>query len=124
MAIVAGLFGNWDRAAKALDQLRAAGFGDDCVTVVASPTSAGQAAREAAEELPRPRSGFVDLGAAMGGQAERDFPEEEQLSIEERVAQGDTLIRVDVGDAERLARAELILLDNGADQVIPGTLRD
>ena len=124
MTIVAGLFRDRDRAFQALDELRGAGFGGDTVTVIASPTSAGEAAREAAHELERPEGGFIDLGAALGGQAARDFPEAERLTYEERVAEGDTLLRVDAPDDAAADRAEAILLRHGAERVLPGTIRD
>src|SRR5688572_432853 len=101
MRIVAGIFSDRDRALLALDELRGAGFDEDAATILASPTSAGEAAEQAAGELPRPRSRMIDLGAAIGGQAELGFPEAERSRIEERVAQGDVLIRVDAPDDER-----------------------
>ena len=124
MPTIAGLFHDRERALRARAEIYAAGFGRDTVTIVASPTSAGEVAREAAEELPRPVPGFVDLGAAIGGQAERDFPEAERITLEERVAQGDALLRVDAPDWEAAVRAETILLRHGAEQVLPGTVRD
>ena len=124
MPTIAGLFRDRDRALRARDEIYAAGFGRDTIAIVASPTTAGEAAREAAEELPRPVPGFVDLGAAIGGQAERGFPEAERITLEERIAQGDTLLRVDAADWEAAVRAEAILLRHGAERVLPGTVRD
>ena len=124
MPTIAGLFHDRERALQALDEMRAAGFGPDAVTIVASPTSAGEVACEAAEELPRPVPGFVDLGAAIGGQAERDFPEAGRIALEERIAQGEILLRVDAPDWEAAVRAETILLRHGAEQVLPGAVRD
>lgn len=122
--IVAGLFRDRDRALRALDELRQAGFGEAAVTIVGSPTSAAEVAREAARELERPPSGLLDFGAAIGGQAEREFPEVEARRFEERVAQIDTLLRVEAPDRAAAERVEAILLGAGAEQVIPGTMRD
>ena len=124
MSIIAGLFRERDRALRAVDELRAAGFGREAVTIVVSPTGAGEAAWEAAHALERPEGGMIDLGAAMGGQADRDFPQEERITVEERVAQDDVLLRVEVSDRAAADRAEAILRDAGAERVIPGTIRD
>ena len=122
--IVAGLFRERDRALKALTELYAAGFDEEAVTIVASPTSAGITAQQAANELTRPGDGFIDLGAAMGGQADRDFIVSERREYEERVAQGDTLIRVQTTDVDAAGRAMAILHDAGAERVAPGEIRD
>lgn len=124
MAVIAALFRDPGRALQAVEALRAAGFGEHAVTVVASPTSAGQAAQQAARELQPPPSRMIDLGAAIGGQAELGFPEAELRAFEQRVAQGDTLIRVDLTEAADHDRADAILRAAGADQVLPGTVRD
>lgn len=124
MPTVTGLFRDRDRALKALNQLREAEFGEDEVTIVASPTSAGIAVERAANALDRPGEGFIDLGAALGGQAAPGFPKEERLTYEERVAGGDTLLRIDVADGVRGARALTILQEAGAERVAPGTIRD
>ena len=122
--IVAGLFRERDRALKALNQLYAAGFDKEAVTIVASPNSAGVTAQQAANELTRPGDGFIDLGAAMGGQADRDFIVSERREYEERVAQGDTLIRIQTTDVDAAGRAMGILHDAGAERVAPGEIRD
>ncbi|MCC6178417.1 MAG: hypothetical protein IT305_24190 [Chloroflexi bacterium] len=124
MMIVAGLFRDRDRALSALHDLNAAGFGEGAVTVVASPTSAGIVAQHAANELDRPGAGFIDLGAALGGQADLNFPKPERLTYEERVAQGDTLLAIKASDPSAAGRAEQILRAAGADRVAPGTIRD
>jgi cytosine/adenosine deaminase-related metal-dependent hydrolase len=123
MLIVAGLFRDRERALAALRELQESGCGDD-VAIVASPTSAGDAASEAARELPRPGGGFVDLGSVLGGQAHPNFPLEERATWEERVAQGDTLLRVNVADHATAERAEAVLLRHGAERVLPGVIRD
>ncbi len=122
--IVAGLFRERDRALKALNQLYAAGFDEQSVTIVASPTSAGTTAQRGANELTRPGDGFIDLGAAMGGQADRDFIVSERREYEERVAQGDTLIRIQTTDVDAAGRAMAILHDAGAERIAPGEIRD
>jgi hypothetical protein len=124
MAIVAGLFRERERALRALADLQAAGFERDALMVVASPAGAGEAAFEAAHVLERPEGGFVDLGAALGGQADRDFPDEERITAEERVAQGDLLVRVEIPDRAAADRVEEILRAAGAERVLPGTIRD
>lgn len=124
MAVVVGLFGERERALRALAELQAAGYRRDALLVVASPGSAGEAAFEAAHVLERPAGGFVDLGAALGGQADRDFPREERITVEERVAQGDLLVRVEVADRAAADRAEAVLRAAGAERVLPGTIRD
>ncbi len=121
---VAGLFRDRDRALKALNQLYAAGFDKETVTIVGSPTSAGITAQQAANELTRPGDGFIDLGAAMGGQADRDFIVSERREYEERVAQGDTLIRIQTTDVDAAGRAMAIMHDAGAERVAPGEIRD
>ena len=122
--IVAGLFRERDRALKALNELYAAGFAQQDVTIVASPDSAGVTAQRAANELTRPGDGFIDLGAAMGGQADRDFIVSERREYEERVAQGDTLIRIQTTDVDAAGRAMAILHNAGAERVAPGEVRD
>jgi hypothetical protein len=122
--IVAGLFRERDRALKALNQLYAAGFSEDSVAIVGSPHSAGIVAQQAANELTRPGDGFIDLGAAMGGQADRDFIVSERREYEERVAQGDTLICVQTTDVDAAGRAMAILHEAGAERVAPGEIRD
>src|SRR5437763_7663478 len=117
MEIVAGLFRYRDRALEAVRALREAGFQERAVTLVASPTSAGETFGVAARELPRPGDGFADLGAVMGGQADPDFPRSERITVEERVAQGDTLVRVNASDGRAAERAEAILLRLGAERV-------
>jgi hypothetical protein len=124
MTTVAGLFRDRDRALRAVDELGAAGFGQDTVTLVSSPTSAAEVVGGTARHLERPGGGFIDLGAALGGQAERSFPEEERVTFEERVAQGDTLLRVDAPDPDAAGRALVILRQAGAERVSPGTIRD
>ena len=124
MPTIAALFRDRDRALQAVAALQAEGFSENDVTVIASPTSAGQVARQAASELEPPASRMIDLGAAIGGQAELGFPEAELTAFEERVAQGDTVIRVDLADLAERDRANAILRAAGADQVLPGTLRD
>jgi len=122
--IVAGLFRDRDRALKALDTRYAAGFDKNAVTVVASPSSAGIVAQQAANELTRPGDGFIDLGAAMGGQADRDFIVSERREYEERVARGDTLLRIQTTDVDAAGRAMAILHEAGAERVAPGEIRD
>lgn len=124
MITVTGLFRDRDQALRALRSLQAAGFGPDELAIVASPTSAGVAAQQAANALDRPGGGFVDLGAAMGGQAEPGFPKSERLTYEERVAAGDTLLRVTVDDPTRAAQAHGLLEEGGAERIAPGTIRD
>ena len=124
MVTVTGLFHDRDQALRALDALRTAGFGPDDVTIVASPTSAGIAAEQAASALQHTADGFVDLGAVMGGQAEPGFPREERLTYEERVAAGDVLLRVQTEAPERASLAHAVLEDAGADRVGPGVIRD
>ena len=124
MVTVTGLFHDRDQALGALDALRTAGFGPDDVTIVASPSSAGIAAEQAANALPRRGEGFIDLGAALGGQAELGFPREERLTYEERIAAGDILLRVQTEEPERASLAHAILADAGADRVGPGVIRD
>ena len=124
MVTVTGLFRDRDQALAALERLREAGFGPDDLSVVASPTSAGIAAEQAANALVRPGDGFIDFGAAMGGQAERGFPKEERLVYEERIAAGDVLLRVQTDDPTRASLAHAILEDTGADRVGPGLIRD
>jgi hypothetical protein len=124
MTIVAGLFSDPDRATRAIDELRAASFQEDQVTVVASPSSAAELVRVTSTELPTPGGGFVDLGAAMGGQADPAFPDEEARLYEERVAQGDVLVRVDAPDDNTADHAKAILRENGADRVSPGIIED
>ena len=124
MTIIAAAFQERDQLLKAIDELRAAGFGADAVTILASPTSAGDVARDAAGELERPEGGFVDFGALVGGQAEPGFPEAERRELEARVAQGEALLRVDAADGAAADRAEAILLEAGAELVLPGTIRD
>ena len=123
MKVIAAVFRERDRFLKAVDALRAAGFDGDRVTVIGSPASAGDVADEAARELDRPAGGFVDLGAVLGGQADPTFPRVERRELEARVAQGETLIRVDAPD-DAADRAEAILLEAGAELVLPGTIRD
>ena len=123
MKIVAGLFRERDGAGRALNAIASAGFGDDAVTVVGSPASAGEVVREAASELDRPADGFMDLGAVIGGQAEPGFGEEERLRAEERVAQGHTVLRVEVADEGAVDRVEAILREAGAERVLPGTIQ-
>jgi hypothetical protein len=123
MPTMTGLFRDRDRALKALRTLQDAGFGPH-TTIVASPSSAGVAVQRAANALDRPGDGFVDLGAAMGGQADPRFPREERLTYEERVAEGDTVLRVEIDDRERAAVALRILEEAGAERVAPGTIRD
>ena len=123
MKIIAAVFRERDRVLKAVDALRAAGFAEDAVTVIASPTSAGDVAREAARELERPEGGFVDFGSLVGGQADPGFSEAERRELEARVAQGETFLRVDAPD-QAADRAEAILLEAGAELVLPGTIRD
>src|SRR4051812_45777243 len=53
MSVVAGLFGDRDAALKALEELRGAGVQEGMVAVIASPSSAGRVAQEAARELSR-----------------------------------------------------------------------
>jgi hypothetical protein len=124
MVTVTGLFSDRDAALDALEKLRQAGFGPDDLAIVASPTSAGIAAEQAANALARPADGFVDLGAALGGQAAIGFPREERLLYEERIAAGDTLLRIQTDDPTRASLAHAILEDNGADRVGPGVIRD
>jgi hypothetical protein len=124
MATVTGLFHDRDEAVRGLDALRSAGFGEDEVTIVASPSSAGIAAEQAASGLAQPADGFVDLGAVMGGQGEHGFAREERFTYEERVAAGDILLRVQVAAPERASLAHAILEDAGADRVGPGFIRD
>ena len=124
MVTVTGLFHDRDQALRALDALGTAGFGQREVTIVASPTSAGIAAEQAASLLQHPVGGFVDLGAVMGGQAEAGFPREERMAYEERVAAGDVLLRIQTEVAERASLAHALLEDAGADRVGPGFIRD
>ncbi|SRR5579884_2258289 len=123
MKIIVGLFRERERARQALDRLDAAGLTSADWRVLASPTSAGNAAREAARELEGPPDAFLDVGAFWGGQGAPEFPQEERRAVEERVAQGDTLLRVQVADAAA-DRVEAILRDAGADRVLPGAIRD
>jgi len=123
MPTMTGLFRDRDQALKALHALQDAGFGPN-TTIVASPTSAGVDVQRAVNALERPGDGFVDLGAAMGGQADPHFPKEERLTYEERVAQGDTVLRVEIEDRARAGIARTILEDAGAERVAPGIIRD
>jgi hypothetical protein len=124
MHVIAGLFRERDRALEAVDDLNAAGFGPEAVTVIASPTSAGDLAEEAAREVPRPGGGFQDLGSLMGGQADPAFAAAERKTFEERVAQGDTLVRVVVQASATVRQVEEILLRHGAERIDPGVIRD
>ena len=124
MVTVTGLFHAREQALRALDALETAGFGPNEVTIVGSPTSAGIAAEQAASLLRRSGDGFVDFGAAIGGQAEPGFPREERLTYEERVAAGDILLRIQAEAPERASLAHAILEDAGADRVGPGVIRD
>jgi hypothetical protein len=123
MPTMTALFRDRDRALKALRTLQEAGFGPN-TTILASPSSAGVAVQRAANALERPGDGFIDLGAAMGGQADPHFPKEERLTYEERVAEGDTVLRVEIDDRELAAVALVILEEAGAERVAPGTIRD
>lgn len=124
MPIVVALFHRRDRALRAVAALRAAGFAEEAVTVIASPTSAGRDAREAAHELKSLPSRWIDFGAASGGQAELGFPEAERQVFEERVAEGDIAIRVNLANHAERVRADAILRAAGGDRVLPGTVRD
>jgi hypothetical protein len=121
---IAGLFRERDRALQAVDELNAAGFGPEAVSVIASPTSAGDLAEAAAREAPRPEGGFEDLGSRIGGQADPAFAAAERRTFEERVAKGDTLVRVVVQASSTVRRVEEILLRHGAERVDPGVIRD
>ncbi len=123
MKTIVGLFRERERLRRALDDLDAAGLSPADWRVVASPTSAGNAARRAARELEPPEPDLLDVGAFWGGQAAPDFPAEERRVAEERVAQGDVLLQVRVAD-ETAERVEAILQAAGADRVLPGTIRD
>jgi hypothetical protein len=124
MPVVTGLFRDRHEALETLRKLQEAGFGPDTLLVVASPTSAGIAVQKAANALERPGDDFIDLGAALGGQADPHFPREERMTYEERVAGGDTLLRVETDDRERAAVALLILEEAGVERVAPGIIRD
>jgi hypothetical protein len=124
MVTVTGLFHDRDQALRALDALRTAGFGEDDVTIVASPTSAGIAAEQTASRLGHSDDGFMDLGSTMGGQAAPEFPREERLTYEERVAAGDVVLQVQSEAPDRASVAHAILEDAGADRVGPGVIRD
>ena len=91
---------------------------------MASPTSAGIAAEQAANALEPPAEGFIDFGAALGGQAALGFPREERLLKEERIAACDVLLRVQTDCTTRASLAHAILEDGGADPVGPGLIRD
>ena len=123
MPVVAALFRDRDRALAAVRALQDAGFGNDTV-LIASPTGAGEAARAAASRLQQPEEGFIDLGGVLGGQADPRFPDTERQTFEERVAEGDTMVRVSAPDGRRARQAEEILAEHGAERVDPGTIRD
>jgi hypothetical protein len=122
MPTVTGLFRDRDEALVTLERLREAGFGPDELAILASPTSAGIAAEQAANALPRPGDGFIDFGAALGGQAAPGFPREERLLYEERIAAGDVLLRVQTDDPKRASLAHAMLEDGGAERVGPGVI--
>jgi hypothetical protein len=123
MKTIVGLFRERERLRRALDDLDAAGLSSADWRVLASPTSAGEAARRAAHELGAPGPEVIDVGAFWGGQAAPEFPAEERRLTEERVAQGDALLQVRVPD-ETADRVEAILRAAGAERVLPGTVRD
>lgn len=124
MVTVTGLFHDRDEALAALEKLREAGFGPDDLAIVASPTSAGIAAEQAANALERRGDGFIDFGAALGGQAAPGFPKEERLLYEERIAAGEVLLRVQTDDPTRASLAHAMLEDAGAERVGPGYIRE
>jgi hypothetical protein len=69
MTTVAGLFSSPTEAHQALEDLRAAGFDPQRISVLASPTSASELARETEIDAPATMAGSTSFGAILGGAA-------------------------------------------------------
>ena len=69
MKTVAGLFRTPTAMHQALEDLRAAGVDPQRISVIASPTSAGELARETEIDAPATTAGGTSLGAILGGAA-------------------------------------------------------
>jgi hypothetical protein len=67
MKTVAGLFRTRSEAQQALETLRLAGFDPQRMSVIASPTSAGEMARDTEADVPASAAGGASLGAILGG---------------------------------------------------------
>lgn len=119
MSTVAGLFHDRQQALRALETLRADGFSDHQLALVSSPTSASETVDEAAQEFETSVGGFIDFGAAPGGQPPDTFPQQTRRRVESGVAQADVLVRVSNVDGADAQRAQDILRSGGANEIVP-----
>jgi hypothetical protein len=69
MKTVVGLFRTPIEAHHALDDLRAAGYHPQHISVIASPSGAGELAREVEIDAPATTAGAASFGAVLGGAA-------------------------------------------------------
>jgi hypothetical protein len=94
MRTVIGILQSRERAQRAMDELAGAGFNRDQLTLIASPTSAGELGQR---------------GFGLSETAIRD--------LEAGVAQGQVVVRVNAQDASDAARAEQVLRAHDAEHV-------
>ncbi len=115
MSLLVGIFGNPEQAVAALDVLRAARVDTDRVRLIAGPDDTGGLAAAASPGI---AIAAGPAGPVVGALLERDVPDNQRRSLEQRVADGAVLLMAEEVDDASVGSVGEALRERGAADVI------